>query len=691
MSMPRGWDIVAGAEGNITSGFTWEPQPERRGTFGIISSCFVTLALCTWKIVHLNLPGMCPDEGLPWTAWFKKGTTHSMRHRFVHIFGGHQITRQIGWLLIGLFAPELIAYAAFRQYWDVRSLQAFMERVYLQPVQPRRWWPALLNNRRLNPHADVEHTSTKHVWTMTHSWYAVMGGYSYKLRDGPKVFLPDDHNREQLILRDEALRFVAEHEPAVIPNLTALDILDKSSSSTFVKIIALFQALWFSLQCIVRMAQGLSISLLELTTFAHCIAALIIGTLWLQKPVDISKPDPLDMPDAVSQPHWLMAILYSLTSFDLNESDEERYKKLGQAEQDAVQEYSPDGPRASTYLDATINQDPITFSDLNLHGGRPQSSAVSMGRPTTAVPSRPTTSRPTPASPQTYLSPPTRDLDTDQSTTDGAASLSELVQAAADQERRFRVRMQMAQKGWDHYILKQHPHEEPDTTATDTATAAAATTTGAGGAQPTPAEVQHRLQRRLKRTMRNTLVDRVTNFPRRRHDSTPQEQHAFKTHLGISLTGFLYGGLHMLAWDASFTSEAESALWKLASVSLACSGLLVPVAHAEGVILNAVRPWLMMDEEERDAEEAEHLAEKAARMGRWQHGWRKWWWRFYKWCFLWMIEVVRVFKVVGIVLVGCVYLGLRFFIFVECLANLSHLPPSAYEVVRWSQYVPHIS
>lgn len=673
------WDIVAGAEGNITSGFTWEPQPERRGTFGIISSCFVTLALCTWKIVHLNLPGMCPDEGLPWSAWFKKGTTHSMRHRLVHIFGGHQITRQIGWLLIGLFAPELIAYAAFRQYWDVKSLQVFMERVYLQPVQPRRWWPALLNNHRV-PRQDVEDSSTKAVWTMTHSWYAVMGGYSYKLREGPKVFLPDDHNRDQLILRDEALRFVAEHEPSVIPNLTVLDILDKSSSSTFVKIIALFQALWFSLQCVVRMAQGLSISLLELTTFAHCIVALIIGWLWLRKPVDISKPDPLDMPDTVSQPHWLMAILYSLTSFDHNESDEERYKKLGQAEQDAVQD-AGEGPRLSTYLDATINQDPITFSDLNLHGGRPQSSAVSMGRPVTGVPSRPTT-RPTPASPQIHLSPPSQDRD--ESTTAGAQSLSELVQAAADQERRFRMRMQLAQKGWDHYILDRHPHEEP---AND-----AATTTGAAAAPSVAAaENRQRLQRRLKRTMRNTLVDRVTNFPRRRHDSTPQEQHAFKTHLGISLTGFMYGGLHMLAWDASFTSGAEAAIWKLASISLACSGLLVPVTHAEGVIMNAVKPWLMMDEDDRDAEEAEHLAEKAAKMGRWRHGWRKYWWKFYKWCFLWMIEVIRVIKVVGVVGVGCIYLGLRFFIFVECLANLSHLPPSAYDVVRWSQYVPHIS
>ncbi|KKY36664.1 hypothetical protein UCDDA912_g03336 [Diaporthe ampelina] len=607
-----------------------------------------------------------------------------MRHRLVHIFGGHQITRQIGWLLIGLFAPELIAYAAFRQYWDVRSLQAFMERVYLQPIQPRRWWATMLNSHR-GPHQDVEDSIHKPVWTMTHSWYAVMGGYSYKLRDGLKVFLPDDHNRDQLILRDEALRFVAEHEPSVIPQLSVLDIQDKSSSSTFVKIIALFQALWFSLQCVVRMAQGLSISLLELTTFAHCIVALIIGWLWLRKPVDIAKPDALDMPDTVSQPHWLMAILYSLTSFDHNECDEERYTKLGKAEQDAVQD-AGEALRMSTYLDATINQDPITFSDLNLHGGRPQSPALSMGRPVTGVPSRPTTSRPTPASPQTYLSPPSQDQG--QSTTSGAQNLRELVQAAADQECRFRIRMQLAQKGWDHYILDRHPHDEP---GNDDAAAALTTAVSVAAAQSMSAENRKRLQRRLKRTMRNTLVDRVTNFPRRRHDSTPQEQHAFKTHLGISLTGFLYGGLHMLAWDASFTSAAEAGMWKLASVSLACSGLLVPVAHAEGVIMSAVKPWLKMDEEDRDAEEAEHLAEKAAKMGRWNHGWRKYWWEFYKWCFLWMIEVVRVVKVVGIVVAASVYLGLRFFIFVECLANLSHLPPSAYDVVRWSQYVPHIS
>lgn len=102
------WDIVAGARGNFTE-YSWQAEPNYRGTFGIISTCFLTLAICTFKIVVLNIQGVCPEDDLPWSAWWRKGTTNSMRHRLVHILGGHQITRQIGWLLIGLFAPELVS------------------------------------------------------------------------------------------------------------------------------------------------------------------------------------------------------------------------------------------------------------------------------------------------------------------------------------------------------------------------------------------------------------------------------------------------------------------------------------------------------------------------------------------------------------------------------------------------------
>ncbi|KUI56207.1 hypothetical protein VP1G_03619 [Cytospora mali] len=660
------WDIVAGAEGNITE-YSWQPQPDYRGTFGIISTCFVTLALCTWKIVHLNLPGVCPEEDLPWSAWWKRGTTKSMRHRLVHIFGGHQLTRQIGWLLIGLFAPELIAFAAFRQYWDVKSLQAFMEHIYLKKDRPRSWWSAGLSRSRAPPE-DVELDMTdKPVWTLTHSWYAVMGGYSYNLRDGSKVHLPDDRGREQLILRDEALRFVAEHEPTVIPKLSETVILDKSGASTFVKIITLFQALWFSLQCIVRMCQGLSLSLLELTTFAHCMVALLIGWLWLEKPLDIQQPDPLEMPKTQGPPHWLMAMLYSLTSFDGEESDEDKYRKLSPGERERLEK--TELAEIHTYLEAAINQDPMTFSDLDFNSTWPDSPSVAESRPGTGPRSRPNTSRLTPASAVAHLHPTLS-----AQSTSPAHSLSELVRASADRERRFRVRIQLAQKGWNYYVLKKKTFNEADQ---------ARSNTGMEG------DLDRHVKRRLKQTLSNTLVDRVTNFPRQRHDH-PKGQHTFRTHLGITLTGFIYGGLHLLAWEASFTSKAESDLWRIAALSLACSGLLVPITHAEGVFMDAISPWLMMDEEDRDAEEAKHLAQKAQSIGR-LAGWRRYWWVLYKWCFLWMIEVFRVLKVASIVILALVYIGLRVFIFAECLVNVSHLPPSAYEVVNWSQYVPHIS
>lgn len=507
----------------------------------------------------------------------------------------------------------------------------------------------------------------KPTWTMAHSWYAVMGGYSYKLKEGSKVYLPDDRGREQLILRDEALRFVAEHEPTVIPNLSVTAILDKSSASTFVKIITLFQALWFSLQCIVRMAQGLSLSLLELTTFAHCMVALLIGWLWLEKPMDIQQPDPLEMPKEQGPPHWLMAMLYSLTGYDGEEADEDRYRKLSPGERKRLE--TTEISEVHTYLDARINQDRLTFSELDLNPNGPESPSVAGARTFTGGRSRSNTTPMTPASAvarmQTFTS---------VGSSSSVQTLSGLVRAAADRERRFRIRSQLAQKGWNYYVLKKKVADDED-----------AANTAFGEVEM---DLDRHVKKRIKQTLGNTLVDRVTNFPRRRHDH-PKGQHTFRTHLGITLTGFLYGGLHLLAWDASFTSQGEANMWRFASLSLACSGLLVPITHAEGVFMDAINPWLTMDEEDRDAEEAKHLAEKAKSIGRWQSGWRRYWWLFYKWCFLWMIEVHRVLKVAILVILALLYIGLRVFIFAEALVNVSHLPPSAYEVVDWGRYVPH--
>lgn len=51
---------------------TWQPEPNLRGTFTIITTCAITLLLCVYSSVHLNLPAIDRNKtsvGLRRTAW----------------------------------------------------------------------------------------------------------------------------------------------------------------------------------------------------------------------------------------------------------------------------------------------------------------------------------------------------------------------------------------------------------------------------------------------------------------------------------------------------------------------------------------------------------------------------------------------------------------------------------------------
>jgi len=56
------------------------------------------------------------------------------------------------------------------------------------------------------------------------------------------------------------------------------------------KTLVCIQAIWFCIQCIVRLSQKLTISLLELNTFAHALCTLVVFGLWWDKPLYIDQP-----------------------------------------------------------------------------------------------------------------------------------------------------------------------------------------------------------------------------------------------------------------------------------------------------------------------------------------------------------------------------------------------------------------
>jgi hypothetical protein len=75
----------------------WVSAPTTRGTFGLLVSCVLTLILCLWTSLHLNLS--------------RKDETAMGR-----------VSHKLKWTLLALFAPEIIVYTAWRQYVSAQAL-----------------------------------------------------------------------------------------------------------------------------------------------------------------------------------------------------------------------------------------------------------------------------------------------------------------------------------------------------------------------------------------------------------------------------------------------------------------------------------------------------------------------------------------------------------------------------------------
>jgi hypothetical protein len=76
----------------------WTPEPEGRGTIGLLWSCFATIFLCTWNAIHPNLPGM--DES---------------KFRI--------IGRRMLYVLFCLLAPEWFAFSALDNLGSVMQVR----------------------------------------------------------------------------------------------------------------------------------------------------------------------------------------------------------------------------------------------------------------------------------------------------------------------------------------------------------------------------------------------------------------------------------------------------------------------------------------------------------------------------------------------------------------------------------------
>lgn len=242
-----------------------------RTLWDIIWSCAATLFACTWAAIHTNIPGI--NEG-----------------KMAIFF------RRLSIMVIALIAPELMVTWATMQFLSARDTAKTFNVTLAQPHQAysnhsdvsestTNLLPGEIptSNGRSGPHppADAPRDDFR-GWTVTHAFFAWMGGF---------ILYSDDGSRATLTPK-EFEDFVRTGN-VVVPVIVEAELEGRSKSDALSKGIAILQLAWFILQLVARYIQKLPTTLLEIDTLAVVSLACISSCLWWNKPKDVRRPYPV--------------------------------------------------------------------------------------------------------------------------------------------------------------------------------------------------------------------------------------------------------------------------------------------------------------------------------------------------------------------------------------------------------------
>lgn len=287
----------------------WQAGPSQRGTITIVWSCLSTVIACTWTILHLNVPRRCDS------AWDKT-------------------RRKTKWMIITILFPEFIfSKAVCELQMAVDDLYAMKEKeragvlewkVRFGPgvqflhklFNPFKYFGRALASGRTSRAGQytctspekpattgvnegwlakvVTHPSTfsydpdmsrdeERVWTLTHSYFANMGGFERHRNPNPNFNAIIPVTANTLI----NCCVGSDHDPLPTLALDENDINDKAKADWFLKSIAVAQISWLILSVIVRAVRKLPISQLEICASAFAVLAIATYFANWPKPKDV--------------------------------------------------------------------------------------------------------------------------------------------------------------------------------------------------------------------------------------------------------------------------------------------------------------------------------------------------------------------------------------------------------------------
>ncbi|KAL8990945.1 MAG: hypothetical protein Q9169_007990 [Polycauliona sp. 2 TL-2023] len=241
------------------------PEPDGRGTWGLLYSCLFTLALCVWTAFHPNVK--TPEASSTGKYWIKTK-----------------------WVVLAIFAPEIGVLTAFKQYRQAKSLASELSDLEIKWEEQKSSNPDVLTTDGGSSHSgDAEESkeantgsiSSPRPFSKTYGFYILMGGLT--------VDVSHIHDQsDRLLITPSGLIHLAKK--GYFFHISDADIEDKSKANILAKGLVLLQITWTVFQCITRKATGLPLSVLEVHILVHAGCALIMYVLWFNKPMDVDEP-----------------------------------------------------------------------------------------------------------------------------------------------------------------------------------------------------------------------------------------------------------------------------------------------------------------------------------------------------------------------------------------------------------------
>ena len=293
-----------------TNTVAWVQEPDGRGTWGLLLSCFLTLVLCTYTAIHLNIQ---PHEST------KKSNRRRMlatllanvvpEWLFVIALSQWNCARQLQWKLNhlpddpacdccdqameneiqGAETDDRVDPSGDIQLKPVRRSGSLNE-LERGPTATEEATQTLLGQSHTSSEGTTQRAKAQPSYSLRQAFFIVAGGLAVEVKNSWG---------EKGVMTITPAGAVELAKLGLLEPIPTSVIEDKSKADPITKCLVCIQAGWFIVQCIARVSQGLPLSLLEINVLAHVCLAFLMYLFWFSKPYNAISPIVMDRAEVV--------------------------------------------------------------------------------------------------------------------------------------------------------------------------------------------------------------------------------------------------------------------------------------------------------------------------------------------------------------------------------------------------------